>query len=101
MPELTRRRFVPCVAAVLAAGPLARELVAADPARAQLGGLPGDATLRAFADPMIPGRTATRTDRGNPIDPRGITGVDKRPGALDADTLSLYHPPPTVLDALE
>src|SRR3954451_20028474 len=93
MPELTRRRFVHCVAAILAAGPLARELVAADPARAQLGGLPVDATLEAFADTMIPGRKASRTDLGNPIDPRAIAGVDNRPGAVEADVLALFHHP--------
>ena len=97
----TRRGFLRCTAIVLAAAPLARELVAADPARAQLGGLPVDATLQAFGDTMIPGRKASRTDLGNPIDPRAIAGVDKRPGAVEADVLALYHHPLIGFDALE
>jgi hypothetical protein len=102
--ELTRRGFLQRAgvgALVLAAAPLARELVAADPARAQLGGLPVDATLQAFADTMIPGRKATKTDLGNPIDPRAIAGVDSRPGAVEADVLALYHHPLIGFDALE
>jgi hypothetical protein len=102
--ELTRRGFLQRAgvgALVLAATPLARELVAADPARAQLGGLPVDATLQAFGDTMIPGRKATRTDLGNPIDPRAIAGVDSRPGAVEADVLALYHHPLIGFDALE
>jgi hypothetical protein len=102
--ELTRRGFLQRAgvgALVLAAAPLARELVAADPARAQLGGLPVDATLQAFGDTMIPGRKATKTDLGNPIDPRAIAGVDSRPGAVEADVLALYHHPLIGFDALE
>ena len=102
--ELTRRGFLQRAgvgALVLAAAPLARELVAADPARAQLGGLPVDATLQAFADTMIPGRKATKTDLGNSIDPRAIAGVDSRPGAVEADVLALYHHPLIGFDALE
>jgi hypothetical protein len=75
--------------------------VAADPALAQLGGLPVDATLQAFSDTIIPGRKASRTDLGNPIDPRAIAGVDSRPGAVEADVLALYHHPLTGFDALE
>jgi hypothetical protein len=104
LDELTRRGFLQRAgvgALVLAAAPLARELVAADPARAQLGGLPVDATLQAFGDTMIPGRKATKTDLGNPIDPRAIAGVDSRPGAVEADALALYHHPLTGFDALE
>src|SRR3954453_14942856 len=101
MPELTRRRFVPCVAAVLAAGPLARELVAADPARAQLGGLPVDAMLQAFGDTMVPGRKASKTDLGNATDPRAMAGGDSRPGAVEADVLALCHHPLIGFDALE
>ena len=98
---LTRRGFLRCTAAVLAAAPLAREIVAADPARAQLGGLPADALLQAFADTMIPGRKAARTDLGNPIDSRAIAGADNRPGAVEADALALYHHPLIGFDALE
>jgi hypothetical protein len=88
-------------ALVLAAAPLARELVAADPARAQLGGLPVDAMLQAFGDTMVPGRKASKTDLGNAIDPRAIAGVDSRPGAVEADVLALYHHPLIGFDALE
>ncbi len=59
-----------------------------------------DATLQAFADTMIPGRKATRTDLGNDIDPRAIAGVDKLPGAVETDALALYHHPLTGFDAL-
>jgi hypothetical protein len=104
LKELTRRGFLRragVFGAVLAAAPLARQLVAADPARAQLGGLPVDATLQAFGDTMIPGRKATRTDLGNAIDPRAIAGVDNRPGAVEADVLALYHHPLIGFDALQ
>jgi hypothetical protein len=104
LQELTRRGFIRragALGAILAAAPLARQLVAADPARAQLGGLPVDATLQAFADTMIPGRKASKTDLGNAIDPRAIAGVDSRPGAVEADALALYHHPLIGFDALE
>src|SRR3954452_25564706 len=104
LEDLTRRGFLQRAglgALVLAATPLATELIAADPARAQLAGLPVDATLQAFADTMIPGRKASRTDLGNPIDPRAIAGVDRRPGAVEADALALYHNPRIGFDALE
>src|SRR3954469_2479360 len=97
----TRRVFLRCTAAVLAARPLARELVPAAPPRPRLGGLPVDATLQAFADTMIPGRKALRTDLGNPIDPRAIAGVDNQPGAVEADALALFHSPLIGFDALE
>jgi hypothetical protein len=104
LDDLTRRGLLQRAglgALMLAAAPLARELVAADPARAQLAGLPVDATLQAFADTMIPGRKATKTDLGNTIDPRAIVGVDARPGAVEADALALYHHPLIGFDALE
>src|SRR5918998_768589 len=94
--ELTRRGFIQRAGALglgammLSAAPLARELIEADPAAAQLGPL-SDPTLQAFADTMIPGRKAARTDLGNPIDPRAIAGVDRRPGAVEADALALYR----------
>jgi hypothetical protein len=104
LDDLTRRGFLRRAgvgALVLAAAPLARQLVAADPARAQLAGLPVDPLLEAFSDTMVPGRKATKTDLGNPIDPRVIAGVDSRPGAVEADALALYHHPLTGFDALE
>jgi hypothetical protein len=87
-------------ALVSAVTPLARELEAAFPAGAPTPELP-DATLQAFADTIIPGRRATRTDLGNGIHPRAIAGVDDRPGAVEADALALYHHPAIGFDALE
>jgi hypothetical protein len=52
-----------------------------------------DGTLQAFADTLIPGRKATRTDLGNEIHPKAIAGVDAEPGAVQADALALYHHP--------
>jgi hypothetical protein len=102
--ELTRRGFLRRAgtlglgALVLSAAPLARQLVAAEPARAQPS-LP-DATLQAFADTMIPGRRATRTDLGNEIHPQAIAGVDRLPGAVEADALALYHHPEVGFDSV-
>lgn len=59
-----------------------------------------DATLQAFADTMIPGRKAPRTDLGNPIDPLAIAGVDPQPGAVEADALAAYHHPEIGFDSL-
>src|SRR5205823_7167335 len=60
-----------------------------------------DATLQAFADTMVPGRKASHTDLGDPIDARAIAGVDPLPGAVEADSLRLYHDPLIGFDALE
>jgi hypothetical protein len=109
--ELSRRDFVVRASTlglgmpVLAAGPAAR-LVRAAPAVAaglpSLAGMPvADATLQAFADTLVPGRRAERTDLGDPIDPRAIAGVDGDPGAVEADALRLYHDPLIGFDALE
>jgi hypothetical protein len=107
--ELSRRGFLQrggvlgLGALVMAAVPAA-ELLAPAEAEGQLppGVLPADpdATLQAFADTIIPGRKAQRTDLGNPIDPRAIAGVDPRPGAVEADALALYHHPLVGFDAL-
>ena len=84
-------------ALVASALPLARR-----PAAARAAAPPGltDATLQAFADTMIPGRRVARTDLGNAIDPRAIAGVDPLPGAVQADSLALYHHPEVGFDAL-
>ena len=103
--QLSRRGFLGTLglgALVLAAGPAARALL--EEADAQtLPALPGspDATLQAFADTIIPGRKAERTDLGNAILPGAIAGVDHRPGAVEADALALYHHPLVGFDALE
>ena len=106
LDELSRRGFLGRVGAlgiaavVASAAPLARELIAAKPAAAQLP-VAGDALLQAFADTMIPGRVATRTDLGNEIAPGAIAGVDVLPGAVEADALALYRHPLVGFDALE
>ena len=100
---LTRRNLIEraaqtgLAATIASALPLAELLtpspaLAADPLT--------DATLQAFADTMIPGRKAEKTDLGNPIDPRAIAGVDPLPGAVETDALALYHHPLTGFDAL-
>jgi hypothetical protein len=102
--DLTRRGFLQrggvlgAGALILAATPLARELAAAAPAEAAPA-LP-DATLQAFADTMIPGRHAARTDLGNEIHPQAIAGADARPGAVEADALALYSHPLIGFDAI-
>jgi hypothetical protein len=76
-------------AAIAQALPTAHRLIAAEPA---LADVPIDgATLQAFADTMIPGRPATRTDLGDEIHPQAIAGVDPEPGAVEADALRLYE----------
>src|SRR5436190_19057138 len=95
--ELSRREFVRRAttlgvgALVLSALPVAERMIAADPALAAVS--MDDATLQAFADTLIPGRKATKTDLGDDIDPRAIAGVDKRPGAVEADALRVFHDP--------
>lgn len=102
--DLTRRGFLQRAGAlgvgalVLSAGPVARALVKADVALAEPG--LADATLQAFADTMLPGRRAARTDLGNEIHPQAIAGVDPEPGAVEADALALYHHPKIGFDAL-
>jgi hypothetical protein len=85
-------------ALVAQALPLAEALTRADPALAQTA--IDDATLGAFADTIIPGRPATRTDLGNPIPAGAIAGVDKEPGAVEAGAIELYHDSRVGFDAL-
>jgi hypothetical protein len=97
---LLKRGGVLGLAALVAyAGPVARGLVAPEPALAEPD--LADGTLQAFADTMIPGRRATRTDLGNEIHPRAIAGADSLPGAVEADALALFHHPQIGFDALE
>ena len=66
---------------VLSALPAAeRFLAAVEPALAALN--LADATLQAFADTLIPGRKADRTDLGNEIHPKAIAGAHAEPGAV-------------------
>src|SRR3954447_6768951 len=60
-----------------------------------------DATLQAFADTIIPGRKAVKTDLGDAIHPQATPGVDPDPGAVEADALRLFHHPLIGFDALE
>ena len=85
-------------ALVLAAMPLAEQMIAANPALAAV--TPDDATLQAFADTIIPGRKVDKTDLGNEIDPQAIAGVDTLPGAVEADTLALMKDPRVGFEAL-
>ncbi|MDQ3934104.1 MAG: gluconate 2-dehydrogenase subunit 3 family protein [Actinomycetota bacterium] len=95
--ELSRRDFLGRVGALgagaiaLSALPVAERMIAADPAVAAVSF--DDATLQAFADTIIPGRRAERTDLGDEIHPQAIAGVDPEPGAVEADVLRLYHNP--------
>jgi hypothetical protein len=95
--ELSRRDFMRRAgtlgagAFVLAAMPLAERMIAAEPALAAVA--LNDAILQAFADTLIPGRKATKTDLGDDIDPLAIAGVDSTPGAVEADALRVYKDP--------
>ena len=103
--ELTRRDFLRdtsllgAAALIASAVPVAERILAADPALAAVS--MDDATLQAFADTIIPGRKAERTDLGDEIHPDAIAGVDGEPGAVEADVLRLYHHPLTGFDAIE
>jgi hypothetical protein len=103
--ELSRRAFFARASALGAGAFVAQALPIAEQvsARAQLPTAPllPDATLQAFADTILPGRKADRTDLGNEIHPQAIAGVDHRPGAVEADALALYHSPLVGFDALE
>src|SRR4051794_15466723 len=103
--DLTRRGLLArggvlgLAALVAYAGPVARAVTW--PAAAHAEPDLSDGTLQAFADTMVPGRQAARTDLGNEIHSRAIAGVDPRPGAVEADALALYHHPQIGFDALE
>ena len=97
MDALSRREVLQRASAlgvgglVLSSLPVAeRILSAATPAAAATL---TDGTLQAFADTLIPGRKAARTDLGNEIHPKAIAGAHREPGAVQADTLLLYHHP--------
>ncbi|MEA2497390.1 MAG: hypothetical protein QOJ29_5301 [Thermoleophilaceae bacterium] len=103
--ELSRRDFLQrtstlgAAALVASALPLAERLTAgiayaADPSL-------DDAMLQAFADTIIPGRKVAKTDLGDPIHPQAIAGVDADPGAVEADSLRLFHDSLIGFDALE
>lgn len=101
--ELLSRRQLLARASALGLGALVLEALplATHPAPAYAA-TPGltDATLQAFADTILPGRKAIRTDRGESIHPLAIAGVDSLPGAVETDALALYHHPEIGFDAL-
>ena len=103
--ELSRRDFLRdtsvlgAAALIASALPVAERLLVANPAYAAVSS--DDATLQAFADTILPGRKAERTDLGDEIHPQAIAGVDDEPGAVEADVLRLYHHPLTGFDTLE
>jgi hypothetical protein len=99
--ELSRRDFVGRAttlglgALVLGALPTAARMAA--PAAARASGLPADpdGTLQAFYDTLIPGVKVPglKTERGHPIHPDAIAGVDPEPGAVYTDALLLGKNP--------
>jgi hypothetical protein len=95
---LLTRRQVLARASTLALGALALPSL---PLPSSPAVSPTDATLQAFADTILPGCRAARTDLGNPIDPLAIAGVDPLPGAVQADALAFFHHPEVGFDALE
>jgi hypothetical protein len=70
------------------------------PDAAPAQGSAADGQLQAFFDTMIPGRKVATTDLGHPIHPQAIAGVDKDPGAVEADALLLAHHPKIGFDTL-
>lgn len=102
--ELSRRAFMRhtgvlgAAALVVSAMPVA-ERIMSDPAFAAVAY--DEATMQAFADTIIPGRKAARTDLGDEIHPEAIAGVHHEAGAVEADVMRLYHHPLTGFDALE
>jgi hypothetical protein len=85
---------------VLSALPVAERVLETVPAASAAPSL-ADATLQAFADTLIPGGRAERTDLGSEIHPKAIAGVHHEPGAVQADALLLYHHPLIGFDAVE
>lgn len=95
--ELSRRELIRDASALSLGALVAAALPAADrlglvaPAQAQVS--QEGAILQAFADTIIPGRRAERTDLGDEIHPQAIAGVDPEPGAVEADVLRLMNSP--------
>jgi hypothetical protein len=94
------RREVLQRGAVLSLLPVA-ERILASPTAALAAPNVADGTLQAFADTLIPGKRVTRTDLGNEIHPQAIAGAHPEPGAVQADTLLLYHHPLIGFDLVE
>jgi hypothetical protein len=101
LAELTRRGFLARSAVVGLGALVAAAAPWAVASSAVAAPSTADATLQAFADTIIPGRRIAQTESGAAIDPAAIAGVDPLPGAVEADTLALYHHPEVGFDALE
>lgn len=92
--ELSRRQFVRNVgiaglgATILGALPVAERLARPAVALAAEPNL-AEATQQAFFDTIIPGRAVAKTQSGQDIHPKAILGVDREPGAVEADALVL------------
>jgi len=86
---LTRASLLGAGALIASALPIVERLVPAAEAAAIVPGQ--DPLLQAFADTIIPGRPATRTDLGDAIHPGTIAGVDREPGAVEADALRIMN----------
>ena len=94
------RREVLQRGALLSLLPVAERILAAPTAALAAPSL-SDGTLQAFADTLIPGKKASRTDLGNEIHPKAIAGAHSEPGAVQADSLLLYHHPLIGFDVVE
>jgi hypothetical protein len=86
------RREVLQRGAVLSLLPVAERILASPTAALAAPNL-ADGTLQAFADTLIPGKRVTRTDLGNQVHAKAIAGAHPEPGAVQADSLLLYHHP--------
>ena len=102
MSALTRRDALRQAGAAGLAAPVASAIpFATHPAPAYAADVSlTDATLQAFADTILPGRKATRSDLGDSIHPLAIAGVDAAPGAVETDALALFHHPEVGFDTL-
>jgi hypothetical protein len=94
------RREVLQRGAVLSLLPMAERVLASAPAALAAPSL-ADGTLQAFADTLIPGKRVARTDLGNEVHPKAIAGANPEPGAVQADSLLLYHHPLIGFDVVE
>jgi hypothetical protein len=97
---MDRRAFLERAVALGIAATVADAARVVSPARGAPPSQP-DGTLQAFADTILPGRKAAKTDLGHDIHPLAIAGVDPLPGAVETDALALYHSPLIGFDALE
>src|ERR1700683_4222597 len=100
---LTRASTVGLAALTASALPFARTTAAraATPRTATSQPSFTDGTLQAFADTMVPGRKVANTESGQAVYPGAIAGVDPLPGAVEADSLALFHNADVGFDTLE